>query len=317
MLAMALMTGSVALPVGAQVAYPSKPIHWIVPYPPGGATDTQSRLLADRLSKALGQRIVVENKAGGAGAIGSQAVARAAPDGYTLVYGTSQSHSTNAVLVKGLGYDPVKDFKAVILVAKTPNVIAVHPSVPARNLDELLNLLRARPGTPYAVSGAGSSAHFAGALLSVSANVKTTVVPYKGGGQAVADMIGGVTSLGIADIMAVLPYSKSGQLRAIAVTSASRSLAAPDVPTVAESGVKGYEAVAWQGLFAPAGTPDAIVRRLNAEVARILQQPDVRERLVGQGAELAAGSPEDFEAFVREDIRKWRDIAARANVSLD
>ncbi|MDO8276564.1 MAG: tripartite tricarboxylate transporter substrate binding protein [Burkholderiaceae bacterium] len=314
---MALIAGGAALPAGAQSAYPSKPIHWIVPYPPGGATDTQSRLLADRLSKALGQRVVVENKAGGAGAIGSQAVARAAPDGYTLVYGTSQSHSTNAVLVKSLGYDPVKDFKPVILVAKTPNVIAVHPSVPARNLDELLNLLKARPGTPYAVSGAGSSAHFAGALLAVSANVKTTVVPYKGGGQAVADMIGGVTSLGIADIMAVLPYSKSGQLRAIAVTSASRSPAAPDVPTVAESGVKGYEAVAWQGLFAPAGTPDAIVRRLNAEVARILQQADVRERLVGQGAELAAGSPEDFEAFVREDIRKWRDIAARANVSLD
>ena len=316
--ACALLLALVAEPALAQ-NYPVKPIRYVVPFPPGGGNDILAREIGQHLSVLLGKAVVVENKAGASTIIGTDFVAKAAPDGYTILMGNNSALAINASLFEKLPYDPIRDFAPVTLLASVPFVILVHPSVPAKSLLELIDLARARPGQlHFASAGVGISTHLAGELLKTMAKINIVHIPYKGAGPALTDTIGGQVQMTVTNLVSSIPHMKAGRLRALAVTGTARSSAMPDLPTVEEAGnLKGYEASAWYGIVVPAKTPREIINRLNAEVNRTLNIAQVRERLNADGATIFGGTPEEFGRVMRADVQKWADVIKQANIKLE
>jgi len=308
---------AVAATTSAQ-AWPSKPIKWIVPFAPGGTTDILARTVSEKLTIALGVPVVVENKPGAGGGVGADFVAKAAPDGYTIMGGTISTHAINASLYKDLPYDPVKDFIPITMIARVPNMLVVNPGVPAKHVKELIVLLKANPGKyTFASSGNGTSQHLSGELFKTMAGVDMQHIPYKGSPPALQDVVGGQVTMTFDNITTAWPLAKAGKLKALAVTTAKRSEIAPDVPTLAESGLPGFEVGSWQGVFAPAGTPAAVVKRLNTEIVKVLAMPDVREKLGALGAEIVADSPEDFATIVKAEVVKWSDVVKKSGAKVD
>jgi tripartite-type tricarboxylate transporter receptor subunit TctC len=308
-----------ALPWHAHAqAWPSKPIRYVVPFAAGGSTDIMGRTIAEKLSVALGQPVVVENKPGAGGGLGAAEVAKAAADGYTIMGGTISTHAINASLYKDLPYDPVKDFVAVTLIARVPNMLVVNNDVKAKDVGELIKLMKATPGKwNFASAGNGTSQHLSGELFKGMAGVEMQHIPYKGSPPALTDVMGGSVSMTFDNITTAWPLAKGGKLRALAVTTAKRSPVAPDVPTLAESGLPGYEVGSWQGVFAPAGTPPDIVKRLNTEIVKIINTPEVQKKLIELGAEPVGNSPEEFGAFVKAEVGKWGDVVKKSGAKVD
>ena len=317
-LATATSVGS-PLPALAQSKYPGgKPVTVVVPFAAGGTTDILGRLMARHLGNRLGGTVIVDNKAGAGGGIGAAVVAKAPADGYTLLMGTIGTHSINQFLYKKLAYDPARDFAPLGLVAKVPNVLVVHPSQPYKTVKELIAYAKANPGkVTYASAGNGTSIHLAGALFEQMAQVDMVHVPYKGSAPAIADLLAGQTSCSFDNLPSALPHIKSGALRAIAVTGSARFPSLPQLPTIAESGLPGYDATSWFGLWAPAATPSELVARLNAEINQILNQAEVRQQMLEQGAEAAPGTPQQFSSFIQAEAAKWSKVVQTANVQLD
>jgi len=312
-----LVLASLAAFAHAQ-AWPSKPIKYVVPFAPGGTTDILARTVGEKLALALGQPVVIENKPGAGGGVGAEFTAKSAPDGYTIMGGTISTHAINASLYDKLPYDPVRDFVAITLIARVPNMLVVNPSVPAGSVKELIALLKANPNKyTFASSGNGTSQHLSGELFKSMAGVEMQHIPYKGSPPALQDVVGGQVTMTFDNITTAWPLAKAGKLRALAVTTATRSAIAPEVPTLAESGLPGFEVGSWQGVFAPAGTPPAIVRRLNVEIVKILNLPDVKERLVGLGAEPVGNSSEEFSAMVKGEVVKWADVVKKSGAKVD
>jgi len=296
--------------------YPSKPVRVIVPFAPGGGTDFIARFVAQRLSASLGQQFVVENRPGAGGSIGAEQGVRAAPDGYTLTV-ISNSYTVNPSLYK-MRFDPVGDITALVQVSQGPYIVTVHPSVPAQSMAELIALAKARPeALNFASSGTGSINHLATELLALMAGFKLNHVPYKGTGPALTDTIGGQTNATLGSTASTLPHVKSGRLRALAVTTSRRLAAEPNLPTVAEAGVPGYETVLWHGFIGPKGIPAPIVQRLNAEVNKLLQRKETAESLQNDGVSPAGGSAEEFLAVIKKEIGVWRKVVADAGVKVE
>ena len=297
------------LPAANAQQYPSKPIRYIVPYPPGGAADIVARAVGQRLSETFAVPVVVDNRSGAGGNLGTDLVAKAAPDGHTLLMGNVGPLAISVSLNRKLPYDPLTDLAPVSLMVIYPNVLVVHPSLPAKSMSELVAhaKTRAKP-LAYASAGTGSSTHLAAELLKTMAAIDMVHIPYKGGGQAIVDVMSGQVPMYFSSALGALPHIKSGKLRALGVTSAKRSRAIPDLPTIAEAGFPGYEAVNWVGLLVPARTPPAIIARLNSEIIRIFRQPDVEERLVSQGGEAETNTPAQFSAHIRAEIKKWAQV---------
>ncbi|HET8830678.1 MAG TPA: tripartite tricarboxylate transporter substrate binding protein [Casimicrobiaceae bacterium] len=299
-------------------AWPSKPIRWIVPFAPGGTTDILARTIAEKLTPALGKPVIVENNPGAGGSVGATQTAKAAPDGYTIMGGTISTHAINASLYKQLPYDPVKDFVPITLIARVPNLLVVNPEVPAKNVKELIALLKANPGKyTFASSGNGTSQHLSGELFKSMAGVDMQHIPYKGSPPALQDVVGGQVTMTFDNITTAWPLAKAGKLRALAVTTAKRSPIAPDVPTLAESGLAGYEVGSWQGVFAPAGTPPDVVKRLNTEIVKIINMPDVRAKLEALGAEPVGNSSDEFATIVKSEVAKWAKVVKESGAHVD
>jgi tripartite-type tricarboxylate transporter receptor subunit TctC len=297
--------------------YPARSIRYIVPQAPGGSSDTLARIVVARLSESLGQQVVVDNRPGATGVIGAELVAKAPADGYTLIQ-VATSHATNPALGVKLPFDTLRDFAPFTLLSQQPNVWIVHPSLPVRNIRELIALAKSRPGQiDFASSGTGGSQHLAGELLNVMAGIKLVHIPYKGSPPALIDVLGGRVPLMSSTLAPAMPHARNGKVRALAVTGAKRSSAAPDIPTVAESGLPGYEAIAWQGVLAPAGTPREVVQRLHAELVRVIAQQDARRMLAEQGYEPAGTSPEQFDAYIRTEIVKWSRVVKSAGITIE
>ena len=298
--------------------FPEKPSHFIVGFTPGGPSDIIARALGQKLSEFWSQPVVIENRPGAGGNIAAEAAAKSAPDGYTWLLGNNSILATNQSLYKKLAFDPVADFAPVALVAIQPNILVVNPAVPATSVKELIALAKARPGQlNYASSGSGAAAHLAAELFKTLAGVEMVHVPYKGAQPALTDVIAGQAQrLMFATSASVIPYIKAGRLRALAVTTSKRSAAVPDLPTVSEAGVPGFEAITWHGVVVPRATPRALVERLNADIVKALQARDLHERLESLGAELAPGTPQDFADYIAREIPKWakvvKDSGARA-----
>jgi tripartite-type tricarboxylate transporter receptor subunit TctC len=302
---------------GAQ-NYPTKPIRMIVPFPPGGGNDVIARVVAQKLGVRLGQSVVVDNRAGANGIVGLTAVKQAPADGYTLGIAAAGPMAVNPSLYEKLSYDPVKDFEPITNMVIYPLLLVAHPSVPAKNMRELLELARAKPGSlNFASPGSGNSGHLAGELLNSLAKVHTVHVPYKGQGPAVSDLVAGQLQLLYSSIPSVLPLVQQGKLKALAIGSAQRLASLPDVPTIAESGVPGYEAYSWIGIVAPAHTPRPIVEQLNREIAAILKQKDVEQELLAQGAIPVADTPEQFGSYIKTEMAKWGAVVKSANIKAD
>ena len=298
-----------ASPHLALAQWPAKPLRIVVPFPPGGGTDIGTRILAQKLQEAWGQAVVVENKPGAAGIVGTELTAKSAPDGYTFMMGNIGTHAINVSLYKQLSYDPVKDFAPVSMVADLPLLLLVHPSVPAKSVQELIQLARSQPGKlNFSSSGAGGSMHVAAELFKSMAGVDMVHIPYKGGAPAVADLISGQVPLSFATVLETIQFVKAGKVRALAVTNNRRSVALPDLPTISEAGLPGYQSISWLALFAPAGTPKEIVNKASAETVRILKLADVRERLLAQGAEPIGSTPEQLAAILAQDIAKYARV---------
>ena len=309
-----------ALNASAQGAatYPTKPIKIVVPFPPAGATDILARAIGAELQKAFGQTVFIENKAGAGGNPGADMVAKSPPDGYTLVMATVGTHGINMSLYSKMPYDAVKDFEPITLVAGVPNLLVVHPSVAAKNVAELTALAKAQPGKlNVASSGNGTSIHMAAELYKLMAGVDILHVPYKGSSFALTDLLGGQVQLMFDNMPSALPHVKAGKLRALAVTSPKRSSALPDIPTMDEEGLKGFDATSWFGLLAPAGTPKDIIAKLNAAAVKALATPEMRERLASQGAEAVGNTPEQFAAFIKAEIEKWAKIVKASGARVD
>jgi tripartite-type tricarboxylate transporter receptor subunit TctC len=298
----------------AQEPYPSRPVRFILPFPPGGGTDILGRLIAERLAAALGQPMVVENRGGAGGNVGAEAAARAAPDGYTLVL-VAPSLAISPSLYAKLNYDPVKDFAPISLVATVPNVMVTHPAVPAQTLQEFIAVARAKPGTlNFGSGGNGTSNHLAGELFNIVTGAKLVHIPYKGVNLAMQDVISGQIHLVVIGIPAAAPHIKAGRLRALALIAPQRVPALPEVPTVAEAGLADFEVTTWYGVLAPAGTPPAVIARLNSELAKIMHAPQVKERLAGMGTEPRTSTPEEFAAYIKQEMSKWGDVIRKANL---
>jgi tripartite-type tricarboxylate transporter receptor subunit TctC len=294
--------------------YPAKPIRMIVAYPPGGGTDIVGRMVAQKLSENFGQTVVIDNRGGAAGNIGSEIAAHSVADGYTLLMGNVAPNAINVSLYAKLGYDPVKDFEPVSLVASTPNILVVHPTLAVKSVADLVALAKAKPASlNYPSAGLGSSSHLAGELFDSLAAVKMVHIPYKGGGPALTDLLGGQVQLMFATMPAAMPHVKAGKLRAIAVTSARRSQAMPELPTIGES-LKSYDASTWYGVLAPAGTSRTIVAALHGAIVKILGVVDTRERLLAQGFEPVGGTPAEFGAYIKSEIAKWGRVIKAAGI---
>jgi tripartite-type tricarboxylate transporter receptor subunit TctC len=298
--------------------YPAKTIRFIAPNLPGGPTDILARLIGQKLAESMGQPVVVENRAGAGGNIGTEVAAKSPPDGYTLVTGNNATFGANMSLYKHLGFDPLKDFAPIVLVATQPNILVVHPALPVTSVRQLIALAKARPGQlNYAGSGMGAAAHLAAELFKSMARVDIVHIPYKSAGPALVDVIAGQNQLMFASSLSVQPHIKSEKLRALAVTTAKRSRLMPALPTLAEAGVPGFEATTWHGVLTTGGTPPAIVNKLSAEINRILRLPDVRERLGVLGAEIIGGTPQEFAAHIQREIPKWAKVIKDAGVRLE
>jgi tripartite-type tricarboxylate transporter receptor subunit TctC len=305
-----------ASPARAQPAFPSRQVQVVVPFPPGGATDLMARLLTEPMTRSLGQPVIVENRAGATGAIGAQAVARATPDGHTILMGTASVNSVLPAVRSDTGYDTLRDFAPILLVASFPNMLVVHPSVPANSIAELVALLRRAPDSlTFASSGIGSSVHLAGELFKLMTGTQMTHVPYRGSAPAVTDLLAGRVSMMFDNMTTVFPYVQRGQLRALGVTGQARSAMAPEVPAIAEA-LPGFDATSWVGLMAPARTPDPAVARLAADVRDALAQPAVTARIRELGADVGGGTPQDFARFLEEDVAKWRRVGKRCSAAL-
>ena len=295
-------------------SYPTKPIRMIVAYPPGGGTDIVGRMMAQKMSENFAQTVVIDNRGGAAGSIGSEIAAKSAPDGYTILMGNVAPNAINVSLYAKLGYDPVRDFEPVSLVASTPNILVVHPTLAVKTVSDLIALAKAKPGTlNYPSAGLGSSSHLAGELLDSIAGVKMVHIPYKGGGPALTDLLGGQMQLMFATMPAAMPHVRSGKLRAVAVTSAKRSQAMPELPTIGET-LKGYEASTWYGVLAPARTPRPIVTKLHGEIVKILGVAETRDKLLLQGFEPVGGTPAEFGAYIKSEIEKWGKVVKAAGI---
>ncbi|MDB5921793.1 MAG: hypothetical protein JWN13_729 [Betaproteobacteria bacterium] len=289
-------------------SYPSKPVRVIIPAPVGGGVDTIGRSVSQRLADALGQPFVPDNRPGAGTMIGSELTAKSPPDGHTLLFMTN-SHAINASLQKNLKYDPIKDFSEISLLAISPYLLVVHPSVPAKSVRELVELARKRPGEIYfASAGTTSATHLAGELFAYMAKIKLVHVPYKGGMPGVTDLVGGHVQLMFNNLISVLGLVKQNRLHALAITSDKRSPLLPNLPTVAEAGVPGYESASWYGALLPANTPQNIVSTLNREMVRAIKAPDIRDKLTTEGAQVIGSTPEEFAAYLRKDIDRWRKL---------
>ncbi|HEX2011388.1 MAG TPA: tripartite tricarboxylate transporter substrate binding protein [Roseateles sp.] len=299
--------------------FPSKPVTLVVPFAPGGPTDAMARTLAAALRGPLGQTVIVENKAGAGGNLGAEAVARAEADGHTLLFGTSGPLAINASLYKKLGYDPVKSFAPVFQLGHLPNVLVVHPSVPAKNIKELIAYAKANPGKlSFASSGNGASSHLAGVLFNQLAGTDLAHIPYKGTGPALNDLLGGQVAMTFTDVLTALPHVKAGKLRALGVTTLARSQALPEVPTVAEQGVAGFDVSVFFGIVAPAATPKEVVAKLNKAFTEVLKQAEVRQSLQAQGLEFAANtSAEALGGFIRSEMGKWQVVVKSSGAQID
>ena len=313
--ALVLLLGPAGAP--AQTAFPEKPVRFVVGFTPGGPSDILARALGQKLADRWHAQVVIENRPGAGGNVAAEAVARAPGDGYTWLLGNNSILATNASLYRSLAYDPVKDFAPVALVAIQPNILVVNPEVPAKSVRELIALARSQPGRlNYASSGSGAAAHLAGELFKAMTGTDMVHVPYKGAQPALTDVLAGQAQLMFATSASVIPYVKAGRLRALAVTSARRSPSMPELPTVAEAGVPGFEAITWHGVVVPAATPPALVERLNRDIVAALGERDLRERLESLGAEVASGTPRDFAQYIASEIPKWtkvvKDSGARA-----
>jgi tripartite-type tricarboxylate transporter receptor subunit TctC len=313
-----LLLVAIAGPAGAQETFPSKPLRMVVPFPPGGATDIIARDLGLRMGEAWRQQVVIDNRGGANGIIGVEIVAKARPDGYTLVMGSAGTHSMNPGLYSKLSYDALKDFAPVALGANLTNILVVNTSLPAKSVKELIALSKSKPGSiTYASTGNGSAQHLSAELLKAMSGADLTHIQYKGAGAFLVDIAGGQISMSITALTATLPFVQTGRMRALGVASSARSPALPDVPTIAEAGVPGYESANWVGIFAPAGTPAAVVNRLNAEIVRIQTTPEMKARLLSQGGEFAPYSPAEFATFQRSEIAKWGKVIKATGAKLD
>jgi tripartite-type tricarboxylate transporter receptor subunit TctC len=316
MLRVVLAAFTLALPIAQEAsAWPTKPVTFIVPYPPGGGTDVIARIYQEPLSKQLGQPIVIENRGGAGGSVGTAAAARAAPDGHTLLF-TLSSHSINPVIYKSLPFDTERDFRPVSLVASLPQLFAVHPGTPYRSFAELTAFMKANPGkVDYASVGVGSPSHMAGELLKLKLGLYLVHIPYRGGGPAVGAAMAGDVPLLIVSIPAAMSQVRAGRLRPLAVSTRKRTPILPDVPTIAEAtGLKDYEVDSWYAVFAPAKTPDEVIARMNREIATVAARPDVKAKLLEQGADGVSSTPEVLGEMVKREIAEWRAVVKHANI---
>ena len=317
-LCIALACGVAEAYAQSDTNYPSKPIRMIVPSAPGSGPDIMARAIGQKLTEALGQAIVIDDKPGAGGIIGSEAAAKAPPDGYTLIMSNAGAHTVNPSLYAKLPYDPVKDFAPVTLVALAPNILIVHPTLPVRNVKELIALAKAKPGElTFGSGGNGSTAHLSGEMFKTMAGINIVHIPFKGSPAAVIAVIAGQIALAIPNIPPALPHVRSGKLKALAVTTAKRAAGVPDLPTVAESGLPGYEATAWFGVLAPAATPPQIIARLNGAIVKIAQTREMQERLMAEGADAVGNTPEQFAQIIRNDIAKWAKVVKASGATLD
>ncbi len=319
-LARILLGAALAVPASAvqTQSYPAKPIQIVVPYTPAGTSDILARVIGQKLTQRWSQQVVVVNKPGANGNVGADLVARSAPDGYTLLLADIGALCISPSVFSTLTFDPAKDFQPVVLISYSPHILGVHPSVPVRTVKELIDLAKARPGQlNFAMSGLGGAPHLAGIEFALRTGIDWTYVPYKGGSQAVADVVAGHADVLFNGMLPTHPFVKSGKLRALAVSSAKRVAAAPDIPTVAESGLPAFETGSWQGVLAPAGTPRAIVDKLNAEIRRILATQEMKQLLAAQGTQVRAGTPEAMAEFMRAEIARWRKVVAQSGVKIE
>ena len=298
-------------------SWPTKQIKFIVPYPPGGGTDVIARIVQEPLSKELGQQVIIDNRGGAGGSIGSALAAQSPSDGYTVLF-TLSSHTINPAIYTKLPFDTEKDFSSVVTVASLPQILVANPNFPAKTVKEIIEMAKAKPGSiSYASVGNGSPGHLAGAMMASDAGVEMTHIPYRGGGPAVTDVIAGQVPLLWVSIPAAAQFVKAGKLRALAVSTVKRSAVFPDVPTMVESGFKGFEVDSWYAMFVPAKTPQAIIDRINKAAVNVLAQSDVKEKLLGQGAEAVGDSPAQLSGVVKKEIAKWKQVVKSANIKVD
>ena len=315
--ATACITSAFNAEAADEAVYPARPVRLIVPFAPAGSADALARTLQPSLSEALGQPVVIDNRPGASSTIGTEMAARAAPGGYTLVMITT-THTVNPSLLAKLPYDSVKDFSPVSLVVSQPNILVVHPSVPVKSVKELVALAKAKPNSlNFASGGNGSSPHLSGELFKLVAAIEITHIPYKGSGPGVTDLLGGHVQMMFAGPLALEQHIKSGRLRALAVADRRRSTVVPDIPTMTEAGFPGVETGTWYGILAPARTPPAIVTSLQRTIARTVQMPDLKSRIVNQGVDIVASSPDDFHKFIIAEIAKWSRVVQKAGVRVD
>ena len=317
MLPTVMMLIATALAPGdaAAQSYPSRPIRQIVPFTPGGTTDILARTVGQKMTEALGVQVIIDNRPGAAGNIGAEAAAKAKPDGYTLLMGTLGVLAVNPALYIKLPYDPVRDFAPITLVAIVPNILVTNPSLPARSVKELIALAKSRPGEfKYGSTGAGGTPYLAVEYFKLMAGVELLEIPYKGAAPLATDLISGETALTISGIPTLLPHVKSGRLRALAVSSATRSAAVPELPTISEAGLPGYEVSTWYGVLAPAGTAREIIAKLNSVIVSGIKQPDVADRLTAEGAEPVGGTPEQYGELIRTEITRWAKVIKATGV---
>lgn len=302
----------------AAQGYPAKPIKLVAPFSPGASTDIVGRLLAAKLAESWGQPVFVENRAGAGGTVGATYVARSAADGYTLLMGSVGSIGTASGLRKDLAYDPIKDFAPIVLGVRAASVLAVHPSVPVRTVKDLVAFAKTRPGQlNYSSSGIGAPSHLAMELFNHTAGVRIVHIPYKGPAEASTELVTGRVHMGIQSVLSTLGYYRSGKVRVLATTGRERMRELPDSPTMIEAGLPGYEVYVWYGVMAPAGTPKDIVEKLNKELLRIFNLPDIKNKLLAQGGDLATGTPDEFAEFIRADVTKWKKVIELAGVRVE
>jgi tripartite-type tricarboxylate transporter receptor subunit TctC len=311
-----VLAAAAMFPVAAAAQnYPVKPIRFIVPFPPGGGNDTLARMLGQHLGTATGQQVIIDNRPGAGGAIGAEAAARSAPDGYTMFLAGVATHGINPNLRKKLSYDPIRDFEAVSLIASAPHLVVVHPSMPAKSMKELIALAKAKPGQiNYASNGNGSSSHMATELFNMMAGTRMTHIPYKGLSGALTDILSGEIQVMFSSAVATLPHVKAGRLRALAMTGGTRSPAIPNVPTVAESGVRGYETGSWYGVVVPAGSPRVAIDRLSKEIQTIVKSPDITNRLNAEAVIPIGSTPEVFAQHIRSEVAGWAKVIKTAKI---
>lgn len=318
--AAAALLGAAALAapaLAAAQAYPTRPIRFLVGFPPGGTNDIVARALAPKLSEGLGQQVVVDNRGGASGTIGTEIAARAAPDGYTLLAGHSGTHVVNVSLFPKLHYDPVRDFAPITLTASLPMALVVHPSVPAKSAAELIALAKAKPGwINFATASSGGPTHMAAVLFKHLADIDIVHIPYNGNAPALNDVVAGRVQMMFSNLLTSMPLARAGKLRVLAVSTAKRTQQAPDIPTVAESGIPGYDYNPWFAMFAPAGTPRPVVMLLNAEIRRALESPDMKQRFGKQAIDLVTSTPEELAERIRTEIPKWREVVKKAGAQI-